>query len=57
MNNKYIIKVGHPLLRPGLQIKTEASERYVVEVVSKIMEIVRDINSDTPNINEGQEGE
>ena len=46
MNNKYVIKVGHPLLRPGLTIKTEASEKYVVPVVKKTMEIVREINSE-----------
>jgi len=46
MNNKYIIKVEHPLVRPGLTIETEASERYVPDVVGRLMEIVRDINRD-----------
>lgn len=45
MNNKYEITIGHPLVRPGLTIKTEASERYVVSVVDKCMELVRDINA------------
>ena len=44
MNNKYVIKVEHPLIRPGLTITTEASERYVQAVVEKVMEIVRAIN-------------
>lgn len=44
MNNKYIIKVEHPLIRPGLSIVTEASERYVQPVVEKLMEIIRAIN-------------
>ena len=44
MNNKYKIKVGHPLIRPGLVIETEASERYVPEVIARVMEIVRNIN-------------
>jgi len=44
MNNKYYIEVKHPLLRAGLKIKTEASEKYVVDVVNKLMEIVRKIN-------------
>ena len=46
MNNKYIIKVKHPLLRAGLTIETEASEKYVVPVAKKVMEIVREINSE-----------
>ncbi|VVB76999.1 Uncharacterised protein [uncultured archaeon] len=45
MNNKYKIKVEHPLIRPGLTIETEASERYVAPVISKLMEIVREVNS------------
>ena len=45
MNNKYTIEIKHPLLRAGITIKTEASEKYVVPVVQKCMEIVREINS------------
>lgn len=44
MNNKYEIEIGHPLLRPGLTIRTEASEKYLVPVVEKLMEKVREIN-------------
>ncbi len=44
MNNKYEITIGHPLLRPGLEIKTEASERYVAKVIAQVMTIVRQIN-------------
>lgn len=44
MNNKYKIKVGHPLVRPGLTIETEASERYVVAVVRTLMDLVREVN-------------
>ena len=44
MNNKYIIKAEHPLIRTGLTIETEASEKYVVEVTNKLMEIIREIN-------------
>ena len=44
LNNMYTIEVMHPLIRPGLKITTEASERYVAEVVAKIMSIVREIN-------------
>ena len=48
MNNKYKIKIESPLLRPGITITTECSEKYVVPVVDKIMEIVREINKDAP---------
>ena len=46
MNNKYIIRVKHPLLRAGLSIETEASEKYVVKVAQKVMEIIREINKE-----------
>jgi hypothetical protein len=44
MNNKYKIKIESPLLRPGIKIETSCSEKYVVDVVNKILEIVRVIN-------------
>ena len=44
MNNKYIIKAEHPLLRAGLTIETEASEKYVVAVINKLLEIIREVN-------------
>jgi hypothetical protein len=44
MNNKYIIRVKHPLLRPGLTIETEASEKYVGPVLAKLMELIREHN-------------
>lgn len=46
VNNKYTIRVTHPLIRPGLTIETESSEKYLAEVVKKLMEIVREINSE-----------
>ena len=46
MNNKYTIRVTDPLLRPGLEIETEASEGYVCEVVDDLMKKVREINGD-----------
>ena len=52
MNNKYTIRVTHPLIRPGLTIETEASERYAMQVVEKLMEIVRAINSGKINSTE-----
>lgn len=44
MNNKYIIKVEHPLIRAGLTIETESSEKYVVAVTQKLMELIRILN-------------
>jgi hypothetical protein len=44
MNNKYKIKVKHPLLRPGLEIETEASEKYLVPVLETLLEKVREFN-------------
>jgi len=46
MNNKYTIVVGSPLLRPGLTIETEVSENYVVPVLRKLFEIIREFNSE-----------
>ena len=46
MNNKYVITFQHPLLRPGITIKTEASEKYVPAVVKKCMELIREINAE-----------
>lgn len=46
MNNKFKITVEHPLIRPGLKIETEASEKYVVKVTKKVMELVREINKE-----------
>jgi|Deesub1362A_J573_1020465.scaffolds.fasta_scaffold00107_51 hypothetical protein len=44
MNNKYIIRAKHPLLRPGLSIETEASEGYVVWVLNKLLALIREFN-------------
>ena len=45
MNNTYKITVSSPLLRPGITIETEVSERYVVPVLKQMMEQVREFNS------------
>ena len=49
MNNEYKIKVGEPLLRPGMTIETSCSENYVVAVTNKLMELVREINISKPD--------
>lgn len=48
MNNKYKIVIESPLLRAGIRIETECSERYVVPVVNKVMDMVREINNSEP---------
>jgi len=44
MNNKYKITIEAPLIRTGMKIETECSERYVKPVIDKLMEIVREVN-------------
>ena len=44
LNNKYTIKVEAPLLRLGLSIETEVSEKYVGPVLHTIMAKVRLFN-------------
>jgi hypothetical protein len=44
MNNKYKITIKNPLIRPGIEIKTECSEKYVVIVLNKMMDLIRDFN-------------
>jgi cell division protein FtsI/penicillin-binding protein 2 len=46
MNNTYTVKVGSPLLRPGLTIETNVSERYVKNAARKLIGMVREINAD-----------
>jgi hypothetical protein len=45
MNNTYKITVSSPLLRPGIVIETEVSERYIKPVMEKLMETIREINN------------
>jgi hypothetical protein len=44
MNNKYKITIQHPLIRPGIKIETEASEKYVVRVTNMLLDLARVIN-------------
>lgn len=44
MNNKYKITMRHPLLRLGLEIETEASEKYAVKVTKKLIAVARELN-------------
>lgn len=45
MNNTYKVTVESPLLRPGIKIETECSEKYLAAVVAELMNQVRAINS------------
>lgn len=48
MNNTIKIKVGSPLLRPGLTIETEVSEKYAAEAAKLLIDIARSINAESP---------
>lgn len=43
-NETYRIKVSSPLLRPGLEIETEVSGRYVGKALAYILQEVRKFN-------------
>lgn len=45
MNNRYRIRIEAPLLRPGLSIETEVSEKYVKDAAEEIMDLVRKVNA------------
>ena len=47
MNNKYKIIVKHPLVRHGIKIETSCSEKYLIPVINKIMELIRELNNKT----------
>ena len=44
MNNTYKITVESPLVRAGIKIETECSEKYLVPVSEMLMKLVREIN-------------
>lgn len=50
-NQTYRIKIESPLLRPGLSIATETSERYAADAADRLMEIARHINNPTTGEN------
>lgn len=43
-NNTYRLSIASPLLRPGMTISTDVSERYVPSAAEKLMALVREIN-------------
>lgn len=48
MNNKYIVTFKHPLVRPGIEIQTESSEKYLVAVIKMGLDKIRELNADKP---------
>jgi len=44
LNNRYKIVLKDPLCRPGLSVETEVSEKYVAEVINRMMGIIREVN-------------
>ena len=44
VNNVYTLTVGAPLLRPGLTLSTQVSEKYVASASSTLLVLVRAIN-------------
>lgn len=45
LNTPHVVTVAAPLLRPGLTITATCSEKYVPEVVKRLMTLVRKINT------------
>jgi hypothetical protein len=44
LNNTYKITIQTPLIRPGITIEAEVSERYLVPVMNDMMLYVRQFN-------------
>lgn len=56
-NTSWVLTVTSPLLRPGLTLTMgPVSERYVVEEVQKAMDMVREINTPTPMLEDEPAG-
>jgi hypothetical protein len=43
-NETYRIEIKSPLLRPGITISTEVSERYLVKTLANLLEYAREFN-------------
>jgi hypothetical protein len=44
MNNTWQVEVSSPLLRPGIVVRTEVSEKCLVPTLNKAMESLRAFN-------------
>ena len=47
MPNKYVVIAEAPLLRPGLVVETEVSEKYLVVTMQELVRKIREFN-ETP---------
>ena len=45
-NEKYKIRVEAPLLRPGLSVETEVSQKYLVPIMYELLDLVRQFNKE-----------
>jgi len=45
VNNTWQIEISSPLLRPGIVIRTEISEKYLVKALEQAMVMVREFNA------------
>ena len=43
-NETYTIRISSPLVRPGLEITTQVSKRYLVPTLNDLFDQVRDFN-------------
>ncbi len=44
VNNEYTIRIRAPLVRPGLEIETKVSEKYLVRALKMLFAKVREFN-------------
>ena len=43
-NETYTIKVASPLIRPGVEISTQVSKKYLVSTLNDLLDQVREFN-------------
>ena len=47
MNNRFKVRIEDPLLRPGLSVETEVSEKYLVRCLHGLLDRVRAFNNNS----------
>jgi hypothetical protein len=48
-NETYKIRINSPLIRPGITIETEVSDKYLVDAVRNLLDKIREINTERSN--------
>ena len=43
-NETYTIKISSPLVRPGLEISTQVSKKYLIPVLNDLLDLIREFN-------------